>query len=387
MGKKLSRISRNLYIQTAGKSRSWIFRYSFGGRIRDLGLGPCSPVTVAKAEALADEMRDKLLRGIDPQLERGARQPKVPSFKDVAANYLKRILPGLKHPKSQVHWTNSLAAYAYPHIGRMPVNLIRPADVARCLTPIWLSHRETSRKLRSRIERIINAAKAAGYFSGENPARLDVLQNLLPQRPRRAVAHHSAMPWPELPAFFAELSRHDIVSALALRWTILTAVRTSDTIAAQWAEIDEAVALWTIPAERTKTGKPHRVPLTRQAWELLGSRPRDTVFLFPNKAGRPLSNMAMLKLLRGMRPGLTVHGFRSTIKDWAAENGVPHEVSEAVLGHAVAKTSTVAAYLRTDHLQARRDLMRRWANYVAPRPKIDRPIGRAVHRSRWMVGD
>jgi hypothetical protein len=187
MGKKLTRVSRNLYIQTNGNSRTWIFRYSFKGRTRDLGLGSLIRVTVAKAEAMADELRDKIARGVDPQLERGGRQPKTPSFKEVAADYIERTIPGLKHPKSREQWGNSLAAYVYPHIGRMPISLIRPADVARCLAPIWISHRETSRKLRSRIERVMDSAKAAGYFIGENPALLDVLRNLLPQRPRKAV--------------------------------------------------------------------------------------------------------------------------------------------------------------------------------------------------------
>ncbi len=195
------------------------------------------------------------------------------------------------------------------------------------------------------------------------------------------------MPWRELPTFFSELALNETMSAKALRWTILCAVRTSDTLAVEWSEIDEKAALWTIPPERTKTGKPHRVPLTVQAWEIIKNLPRDTPFLFPNRHGNPMSNMAMLELLRGMRPGLTVHGFRSTVKDWCAEHGIPHEVSEAMLGHAVAKTQTVAAYLRTDHLQARRDLMRRWADYVAPRPRITRQQGRAVRRSRWMAGD
>ncbi|WP_088346993.1 MULTISPECIES: integrase arm-type DNA-binding domain-containing protein [Rhodomicrobium] len=185
MGKTLTRISRNLYIQTYEASRTWIFRYSFQGRTRDLGLGPLVRVTVAKAETLSDELRDKIARGIDPQLERGGRQPKAPSFREAAADYIKRTIPGLKHPKSREQWGNSLAAYAYPHIGRMPISLVRPADVAPCMAPIWISHRETSRKARSRIEQVMNAAKAAGYFKGENPARLDVLQDQLPQRPRR----------------------------------------------------------------------------------------------------------------------------------------------------------------------------------------------------------
>jgi integrase len=322
MGKQLTRIGRNLYIQTAGKSRTWIYRYSLNGRTHDLGLGSLNRVTVAKAEALADELRDKIARGIDPKLERGERRIKTPTFREIAVEYLKRTLPGLKHPKSREQWGNSLAAYVYPHIGSTPVCHIRPSDVARCLTPIWISHRETSRKLRSRVQRIMDAAKAAGHFQGDNPATLAILQNLLPQRPRRVVEHHEAMPWQELPAFIAELSTNVNMSARALKWTILTAVRTNDTLGARWSEIDEKEALWTIPPERTKTGKPHRVPLAPVALDLLQGLPRDTEFLFPNKAGKPMSNMAMLKLLRGIRPGLTVHGFRSTARDWCAENGI-----------------------------------------------------------------
>lgn len=387
MGKKLSRVGRNLYIQTLGRSRTWIFRYSFNGRTRDLGLGPLARVTVAKAEALADELRDKIARGIDPQLEKGGRQPKTPSFKEIAAGYIKRAIEGLKHPKSREQWGNSFAAYVYPHIGRMPVSLIRPQDVARCIAPIWVSHRETSRKVRSRIERVMNAAKAAGYFTGENPARLDVLKNLLPHRPRKAVEHHSAMTWRDVPAFMAELRSKEPLSARALQWTILTGVRTSDTLGARWTEIDEATCLWTIPEERTKQGKPHRAPLPRQATELLSRLQRDeSGLLFPGKDGKPLSNMTMQKLLKTMRPGLTVHGFRSTIKDWSAESGIPHEVSEAILGHAVAKTQTVAAYLRTDYLEQRQKVMRRWADFILPPPKVNRPQGPVIRRSRWMAG-
>lgn len=385
MGKKLTRISRNLYIQTLGKSRTWIFRYSFQGRTRDLGLGPLSRVTVAKAEALADELRDKISRGIDPQQERGGRQPKTPSFKEIAADYIKRAIEGLKHPKSREQWGNSFAAYVYPHIGRMPVSLVRPQDVARCLAPIWLSHRETSRKVRSRIERVMNAAKAAGYFAGENPARLDVLKNLLPHRPRKAVEHHSAMPWRDVPALIAELKGKELLSARALEWTILTAVRTSDTLGARWSEIDETARLWTIPDVRTKQGRPHRVPLCRQTLELLSRLRRDgSGLLFPGQEGKPLSNMTMQKLLKTMRPGLTVHGFRSTIKDWCAEHSTVHEVSEAILGHAVAKTQTVAAYLRTDYLDERRKVMKRWADFILPRPANLIQPQRRVRQSRWV---
>jgi integrase len=344
-------------------------------------------VTVAKAEALAYELRDKIARGVDPQLERGGRQPKTPSFRDVAADYIKRTIPGLKHPKSREQWGNSLSAYVYPHIGRMPVNLIRPADVARCLAPIWISHRETSRKVRSRIERVMNAAKAAGYFIGENPARLDVLQNLLPQRPRKAVEHHSAMPWRDVPAFMVELKGKEPLSARALEWTILTAVRTSDTLQASWGEIDESARLWTIPAERTKHGRPHRVPLSRQAVELLSQLRREgSGFLFPNKDGKPLSNMTMQKLLKSIRPGLTVHGFRSTAKDWCAESGILHEVSEAMLGHSIAKNQTVAAYLRTDYLDERGKVMRRWADFILPPPKTVHSQRRGIRLSGWMDG-
>jgi integrase len=211
----------------------------------------------------------------------------------------------------------------------MPISLIRPADVARCLTPIWISHRETSRKLRSRIARIMNSAKAAGYFIGENPAQLDVLRHLLPQRPRKAVKHHPAMPWCDVPAFMGELKGKELLSARAMEWTILTAVRTSDTLNASWQEIDEVARLWTLPPERTKTGRPHRVPLSRQALELLSLlRPEVGSFLFPNKDGMPMSNMTMQKLLKSIRPGLTVHGFRSTAKDWCSDHQIMGEVSE-----------------------------------------------------------
>jgi integrase len=283
----------------------------------------------------------------------------------------------LKHPKSRQRWTSSLHAYAFPEIGDLPISRICPADVARCLAPIWISHRETSRKLRSYIERIMNAAKANGQFIGDNPAKLDVLESLLPQRPRRVVAHHSAMPWKELPAFMVDLAGKDAISARALEWTILTAVRTSDTLAADRSEIDGG--LWTIPPERTKTGKPHRVPLSRQALAILANRDG---LLFPNNDGKPLSNMAMQKLLKTMRPGRTVHGFGSAARDWAAEHDVPHDVAEAMLGHAVAKTQTVAAYLRTDRLQARCALMQKWADFLLPRKKAVRPA--KVHRSRFL---
>jgi integrase len=233
----------------------------------------------------------------------------------------------------------------------------------------------------------MNAAKAAGYFIGENPARLDVLKNLLPHRPRKAVEHHSAMPWRDVPALMAELKGKEPLSARALEWTILTAVRTSDTLSAQWTEIDERACLWTIPDVRTKQGRPHRVPLCRQTLELLSRLRRDEGgLLFPGQEGKPLSNMTMQKLLKTLRPGFSVHGFRSTIKDWCAENGIVHEVSEAILGHAVAKTQTVAAYLRTDYLDERRKVMSRWANFILPPPpKPARPRPR-VRRSMWMNG-
>jgi integrase len=172
-----------------------------------------------------------------------------------------------------------------------------------------------------------------------------------------------------------------------MEWTILTAVRTSDSLHASWQEIDEVARLWTIPPERTKNGRPHRVPLSRQALELLSLLRREVgSFLFPNKDGMPMSNMTMQKLLKSIRPGLTVHGFRSTAKDWCAEHGIQHEVSEAMLGHSVAKNESEAAYLRTDYLDERRKVMRRWADFILPARKPVHPQGRGIRRSRWMVG-
>jgi integrase len=340
-------------------------RYQFRGRAYDLGLGPCDVVSTADAKSLVLEYRAMLLKGVNPREyhRSGRRHSTAPPFAQCAADHLARVLPALKHPKSRQQAENGLRAYVLPVIGSMRVDEIRPPDVARCLEKIWLTHRETSRKVRSRIERILDAARAAGHVTGDNPATLAILESLLPQRPRRAVAHHKALPWPKLPGFIVKVVAKPTISAKALMWTILTAVRTSDTLGAQWDEIDEAGALWTIPPERTKTGKPHRVPLSSAARAVLETLSRESAFLFPAKSGKPLSNMAMLELVRDIKPGLTVHGFRSTAKDWCSENGIAHEVSEAMLGHAVAKSQTVAAYLRTDHLDARRDVMERYSAF------------------------
>ena len=365
MVRKFRRVSRCLYVQEIGNSRTWIFRYTYHGRTHDLGLGPLDVVTRKQAETVALEYRVMLVNGRDPRAERQGRSDwrKIPTFAECTADHLARVLPALKHPKSRQQAENALKAYVLPIIGDMPVVDIRPPDVARCLEKIWLTHRETSRKVRSRIERIIDAARAAGHVTGDNPASLAILESLLPQRPRQAVAHHKALPWTELPAFVSKVAAKPTISAKALLWTILAAVRTGDTLGAEWSEIEEGAALWTIPPERTKTGKPHRIPLSSAALAILKTLPRDSSFLFVGRKGKPLSNMAMLELVRDIQPGLTVHGFRSTAKDWCSENGIAHEVSEAMLGHAVAKSQTVAAYLRTDHLAARRGLMERWAAY------------------------
>jgi integrase len=241
-------------------------------------------------------------------------------------------------------------------------------DVLAALNPIWRTKTETATRVRQRIEAVLSAAKARGLRTGENPAawrgHLDALLPTISKRKR--VEHHPAMDWADVPAFMAELQRRSNMSAWALQFTILTACRTGELIGAQWSEIDLARGLWVIPASRMKAHVEHRVPLSRQALALLGTMPRtdgnDAVFWGARKP--TISNMAMLQLLRGMRPGLTVHGFRSSFRDWAAENTTfPAEVVEMALAHTV-QNQVEAAYRRGDLLDKRRALMQGWADYL-----------------------
>jgi integrase len=298
------------------------------------------------------------------------------TFKDCAERYIEAHRPGWKNPKHAKQWPSTLEDYVYPVFGPIPVQAVDVGLVMKALEPIWKTKPETASRVRGRIESILDWATARGYRQGENPARWrGHLDKLLPARGKvQKVKHHAALPYGEMGDFVAELRGQEGVAARALEFLILTATRTGEVIGARWDEFDLAKKVWTVPGERMKAGKEHRVPLSERALaiieEMKGQGVNDHPFLFPGgRPGKPLSNMAMLKLLQRMDRGdLTAHGFRSTFRDWAAEmTHFPTEVAEMALAHTVSD-KVEAAYRRGDLFQKRRELMEAWARYCEPKP-------------------
>lgn len=369
-----------LYLQVAkGGSKSWIFRFMIAGKPRYMGLGSIDTFSLREARERAKEARKLVADGIDPIDARRERvaaaradDAKLVSFSEAAERYIKAHTAGWKNPKHADQWRNTLTTYAYPIIGPISVAKVDTAHIMQIIEPIWTDKTETASRVRGRIESVLDWATARRYRSGENPARWrGHLDKLLPARSKVAkVRHHPAMPYTDLPEFMQRLRALDSISAKALEFTILTAVRTSEAVGATEAEIDFRAKVLTIPAERMKANRPHRVPLSDRALEILKTTPREAnnPYVFPGaKRGKPLSNMAMLELLQGMggTEGLTVHGFRSTFRDWAAERSrCPREIAEAALAHVV-KDKTEAAYQRGDLLEKRRRLMAAWGAFMA----------------------
>lgn len=369
-----------LYLQVAkGGSKSWIFRFMIAGKPRYMGLGSIDTFSLREARERAKEARKLVADGIDPIDARRERvaaaradDAKLVSFSEAAERYIKAHTAGWKNPKHADQWGNTLTTYAYPIIGPISVAKVDTAHIMQIIEPIWTDKTETASRVRGRIESVLDWATARRYRSGENPARWrGHLDKLLPARSKVAkVRHHPAMPYTDLPEFMQRLRALDSISAKALEFTILTAVRTSEAVGATEAEIDFRAKVLTIPAERMKANRPHRVPLSDRALEILKTTPREAnnPYVFPGaKRGKPLSNMAMLELLQGMggTEGLTVHGFRSTFRDWAAERSrCPREIAEAALAHVV-KDKTEAAYQRGDLLEKRRRLMAAWGAFMA----------------------
>jgi integrase len=358
---------------------SWVLRYSLNGKTREMGLGGLADVSLADAREKATEARRLRGAGIDPIVERDRKAAaarleaaKAISFKEAAETYIADHGAGWKNDKHAVQWPQSLKAYAYPVIGKLPVATVDVALVVKVLRPIWTKKPETASRLRGRIESILDWATVNGFRQGENPARWrGHLENLLPPKSRvRRVTHHAALPYDAMPDFWRALESQPGAAALALRFLILTAARTGEVIGATGKEIDRARAVWTIPGERMKAGKEHRVPLTAEAQALLPNDLKDGAPLFAGPSGKPLSNMAMLTLLRRMkRDDLTVHGFRSTFKDWATEQtDYPGEVSEMALAHTLGN-KVEAAYRRSDLFEKRRALARDWAMFCLGTPK------------------
>jgi integrase len=369
-------------------SKAWVFRFMIAGRARKMGLGPLNTTSLAKARERAQKARDSLAEGIDPLEARGANRlqnrveaAKSMTFKQCADAYIKANRSGWKNDKHSAQWSATFnetkrGKRAYPAatavINDLPVSAIDTGLVRKVLEPIWYETPETASRVRGRIERVLAWATVAGYRSGDNPARwTGHLKELLPSRTKLAgVEHHSAIPYRDMPPFMAELRAKHGTSARALEFCILTAARTGEVLGAKWAEIDLDAKVWIIPAERMKAGREHRVPLSDRALSVLEALPREGDFVFPGqRPDRPIIHTAMLELVHVMRgKSATVHGFRSTFRDWAAEQtAYPHELCEIALAHAVGN-KVEAAYRRGDMMEKRRRLMEDWAAYCERPP-------------------
>jgi integrase len=350
-------------------ARRWAFLFWRNRRPTEIGLGGfLKGVSLAMARERAGHCRQLLAEGGDPREWRGPNGSK-PTFSVLADEVITSLEEGWRNDKHRAQWRSTLGTYCRA-IASKPVDRITTEDVLKVLRPIWLTKAETASRLRGRIEQVLDAAKAKGLREGENPARWrGNLAHLLARQPRLQRGHHAAMPWAEVPDFVARLRQREATAALALEFTILTAARTGETLAARWEEFDEGFCLWTIPAQRMKAGREHRVPLTMRGSDILRQLARAPTgdYVFPgSKSARPLSGMAMEMLMRRMgADDFTVHGFRSSFKTWAIETtSFPNELSEAALAH-VTGSRVERAYGRTDVLERRRELMEAWALFLA----------------------
>jgi integrase len=344
--------------------KSWMVRVQKDGRRRDFGLGSASKVSLKLARERSALVRSQVEVGIDPVAER-RKAAGIPTFREAAALVHAEHKRGWKNGKHQAQWLSTLDAYAFPAFGDVAVSLVEAPAVRDALAAIWLTKPETARRLRQRIRTVIDWAVAKGYREG--PLAMAVIDKSLPKQ-RERVKHHKAMPFAELPAFMAGLRSRESMGRLALEAVILTAARSGEIREAVWSEIDLEGRTWAIPAERMKAGREHAVPLSNAAVRLFkrmkAHQRGDSNLVFPGTArGKPLSDMTLTKALRDMGLDVTAHGFRSTFRDWTAENtSYPREIAEAALAHANSD-KTEAAYLRTDHRDKRRELMTAWADF------------------------
>jgi integrase len=352
-------------------NRSWIFRYELDGKRHDLGLGPLDTLNLAEARAKARSLRQKLLDGIDPHTEREqqradrlaklAERARAMTFRECAMRCIASHEDGWRNHDHRRQWRASLEQYAHPVIGDLPVDEIATPHVVKVLEPIWKDIPETASRVRGRIEKVLGWATVRGFRSGDNPARWrGHLAELFPAKGKLAPAkHHSALAFTDVPALMAELAATDHVAARAVEFTILTAARAGEILGATWDEIDLKAKTWTIPASRMKAKREHRVPLSDRAHALLRAIPRTDKRVFP------IGERAMLTLIQERRPGVTVHGFRSSFRDWASERtNYPPVVAEQALAHTIG-SKVERAYHRTDLFEKRRRLMADWAAWCS----------------------
>jgi len=373
----------------AGGAGRWTFRYMQRGRARERGLGSYPALSLANARIKAGECRAQLVLGLDP-IEEAKKLRDIPIFGDFAEDLISEVQGQWRNDKHRAQWRSTLRTYC-ASLWKRKVDEIKTDDVLRCLRPIWGDKRETASRVRGRIEFVLDAAAAKGFRSGENPARWrGNLKHLLESAGRKAQKHHTALPYDQVPAFYAALTVREGMASEALKFLILTAARSGEVLGATWPEIDLPGKVWTIPAERMKAGKEHRVPLTTTAITILEelaplAKTKDGARIgavFPgHKVGAPLSIMAMAMAVRRMNAGddgpawvdaagdpITVHGFRSSFRDWCGEaTTFPRELAEECLAHAIGN-QTERSYRRKDALEKRRKLLEAWGSYVT-KPK------------------
>ncbi len=369
-------LGEGLYLQVSKSgSRSWLFRYSITKKSTWMGLGSCNVVSLAEVRAKTLSLRKALLDGVNPLLQKNLleqaqrlSEAKLITFDECANRYISAHKSGWKNKKHISQWENTLKTYVSPVFGNVSIQDVDTALVMRVLEPIWDTKNETADRVRGRIERIIGWATVQKYRIGNNPALWrGHLDNLLAMRKKvRKVEHHSALPFKDLADFMTSLRKIESVASLALEFTILTATRTSEALNAKWDEFNIEDKYWLIPAERMKAGVEHKVPLSEEAVKILRTLEARAIneFVFPGKKKtKPLSNMAMLQIIRRLGFNVTTHGFRSTFRDWAAEcTYFGNEVVEKALAHTISN-KVEAAYRRGDLFDKRRKLMNTWAEY------------------------
>ena len=360
-----------LVVKPSG-TRSWIVRVVVQGQRNnkgaplrtDFGLGGADIITLNQARIRALEYRRMAKQGLNPRFN---AQQEIPNFEEIAQQVHIDRMPTWKNAKHGQQWINTLRDYAFPKIGRMPIDSIGQPEVLMCLSPIWTEKHEAAKRLAQRIKIVLDVAKSKGFREGENPVTSIKDAQVLPKVKAKA-KHHAAMKWQDVPSFFDDLRDREAMAAKALMFTCLTGSRTGEVLGMRWDEIDIEARLWTCPAERMKTANEHRVPLTSDMLAIIKPlKAMASQYVFEGqKRHAPLSNMAMLMLLRRMKvEGVTVHGFRSTFRDWASEVAkAPREVAEMSLAHKVG-SDVERAYARSDLLERRRVLIERWSGFVA----------------------
>ena len=368
-----------LQVSSTG-TKSWLYRYTIAGRAREMGLGSLGSVSLAKAREHRALCKRQIQDGIDPIDARRSQRSRAKSdsaksmtFRACAETYIETQEAGWRNAKHASQWRNTLKTYAYPIIGELPVEAIDIEMVLEVLNPIWKTKTETASRVRSRIEQVIDWAAVHGYRTGENPARWKGhLDKTLPARSKvQKVRHHPALPYEQMGEFMALLRSQKGVGARGLEFQILTAARTGEVIGATWDEINLDAKVWALPGERVKSGSDHRVPLSTAAMEVVRNmkeKGEDGFVFLGAREGKPLSNMAFLQVLKRMeRSDITAHGFRSTFRDWAADQtSFSREVAEKALAHAISD-KVEAAYRRRDLFDKRRNLMEAWAVFCAGR--------------------